>query len=156
MTKDELLHKLSSYCEEDLEVALRAANANQQAQTSGLYFLHHFLGEERVVNGDGMGIQIAVDNLVKNPAKMVHGGVTAFLCDDAMGVASYLEKQRPGVTLDLAVRYHRPGMGKMLSAIGEVVAASSQINSTRCEVRDEHNTLIATATASFYHRRASK
>jgi uncharacterized protein (TIGR00369 family) len=153
MTKEELLRKLTEFEQEDLAVALKAAQAAKCARTEGLYFLHYFFEEERVEESVGQSlVTIPVTELVMNQAKMLHGGVTAFICDNAMGMASYMEKGRPGVTLDLSVRYHKPGKGARLIARGVVVSAGSRINSARCEVRDEQGTLVATATGSFYHQ----
>ncbi|MDN4595167.1 PaaI family thioesterase [Polycladomyces subterraneus] len=153
MTKEELLQKLAEFEQEDLSVALKAAQAAKRARTEGFYFLHYFFEEERIEESVGQSlVTIPVTELVMNPAKMLHGGVTAFICDNVMGMASYMEKGRSGVTLDLSVRYHKPGKGARLIARGEVVSAGSRINSARCEVRDEQGSLIATATGSFYHR----
>ncbi|QSO52589.1 PaaI family thioesterase [Alicyclobacillus curvatus] len=154
VTKDELLNQLGTYTEEDLELALRAADAQKRTREEGLYFLHYFLGEDRVKTDDHeASIVMPIAPMVMNPGNMVHGGVTALLCDNAMGMASYLSAQRPGVTLDMSVRYHLPGRGGQLTARGEVVHKGGQINSTRCEVRDDVGRLVATATGSFYHTR---
>ncbi|WP_054968649.1 PaaI family thioesterase [Alicyclobacillus ferrooxydans] len=154
MTKAELLNELAKYDTEDLEMALRAADAQKRTREEGLYFLHYFLSEDRMAaNEQESSIVIPVAPMVMNPGKMVHGGITAFLCDNVMGMASYTHAQRPGVTLDLSVRYHLPGRGSQLIARGEVVHAGGQVNSTRCEVRDDQGNLVATGTGTFYHRR---
>lgn len=169
----ELLSQLAQYGEEDLRMALRAANAQKQTREEGLYFLHYFFGEDRVgvdesghpvtlpMDADGAmeptgkvaTISIPIDETIMNPGQMVHGGVTALLCDNVMGMASFMSAGRPGVTLEMTVRYHMPGRGNQLIGQGEVVHAGGQINSTRCEVRDDQGNLVATATGSFYHSR---
>ncbi|SFV07134.1 PaaI family thioesterase [Alicyclobacillus macrosporangiidus] len=155
MTREHLLAQLAQLSDEDLEVALKAGRASEKARQRDRYFLHHFFAEQRVEDGDGQAaITLPVTDLILNPAKMVHGGVTAFLCDNAMGMASYMEKRRPGVTLEMSVRYHKPGRGRHLVARGEVVAAGALLNSARCEVRDDSGALVATATGTFYHRQA--
>ncbi|QSO46167.1 PaaI family thioesterase [Alicyclobacillus mengziensis] len=156
VTKDELLNRLAKYTEEDLEMALRAADAQKRTREEGLYFLHYLLGEDRM-NADAKeaSIVLPIRPMVMNPVNMVHGGITALLCDNVMGMASYMSAKRPGVTLDLSVRYHLPGRGNQLTARGEVVHAGGQVNSTRCEVRDDVGRLVATATGSFYHKSTS-
>ncbi|MCL6515932.1 PaaI family thioesterase [Alicyclobacillus sp.] len=155
MTRQELLAELARLSDEDLAVALQAGRAREKARQRGTYFLHHFLQERRVEGEDGRAvITIPVSDLVMNPGGMVHGGITALLCDNAMGMASYMEKRRPGVTVEMTVRYHRPGRGDRLVASGEVLSAGALLNSARCEVRDEDGTLVATATGTFYHRQS--
>ena len=148
-----MLSQLENFDVEELQAALQAATAVRKSKSGELYFLHHFFQEDRFEDGiGGYGVKIPVTSLVKNPLGMVHGGVTAFLADNAMGFASFMEKRRAGVTLDLSVRYHKPGVGNWLTAVGEVVASGSQINSMRTEVRDETGVLVATANGTFYHR----
>lgn len=157
MTKEELLEMLSEFDGEDLQVALQAAHAARKTRAKGLYFLHHFFEERRFeAEEKGWGVKIPISSLVMNPGQMVHGGVTAFLADNAMGMASFMEKQRPGVTLDLSVRYHRPARGNHLTALGQVVSAGSLVNSMRAEIRDDTGLLVATSTGSFYHRKAKE
>jgi uncharacterized protein (TIGR00369 family) len=153
MTKEQLLQELSNFEEEDLEIALKAARASKRKREDQFYFLHYFFEEQREDDGDIAYITMPIHEITLNPLQMVHGGVTAFLCDNAMGYASYMKTQRPGVTLDMSVRYHKPGRGNYLKAMAQVVSHGSQINSTRCEVRDETGTLVATATGTFYHKR---
>ena len=153
MSKEELLNQLQDFDEAELQVALQAATALRKTKTEGLYFLHHFLQEDRVQDeNNNHGVTIPISPLVMNPINMVHGGVTALLADNAMGFASFMEKQRPGVTLDLNVHYHKPGRGQQLRAIGEIVSVGALFNSMRTEVRDETGILVATATGTFYHR----
>lgn len=158
--RDELLRMLEQYGVEDLRVALKAAQASRQTRDGDSYFLHHFLGQSRDFSltadeqgASGSKVSIPISPLWMNQVGMVHGGVTALLCDNAMGMASYLHAQKPGVTLEMSVRYHMPGRGEMLTAEGYVVHAGSQLNSTRSEVRDNLGNLVASATGTFYHRK---
>lgn len=153
MSKEELLRQLEDFAEDELEAALRAATALRKTKSKELYFLHYFFQEERIDDKEnGFTVKLPIDTFVKNPLGMVHGGVTAFLVDNAMGFASFMEKGRPGVTLDLNIRYHKPGAGKWLVAKGEVVSSGSLMNSMRTEVRDDAAEIVATATGTFYHR----
>lgn len=152
MTKEEMLLELREMKEEDLEMALRAARASRKTREEGLYFLHHFIGEEREIVGNKPKISIPLFDALNNPLGIAHGGVIAFLADNAMGYASSLASQRWGVTVDMHIRYHRPGVGERLIAIGEVVSQGKTFNSTRTEVRNEQDKLVATATGTFYFR----
>ena len=153
MIKEEILRQLETFDEEELQAALQAANAVRKTKNEGLYFLHHFLQQDRVESEpQHFGVSIPVTNLVMNPLQMAHGGVIAWLADNAMGFASFMEKGRPGVTLDLNVRYHKSGKGKQLNAVGVVVSSGALFNSMKTEVRDETGVLVATASGTFYHR----
>ncbi|PWI57544.1 PaaI family thioesterase [Sulfoacidibacillus thermotolerans] len=152
--KQVYLQKLADFDAEDLLVALHAAEASRENRGEhGFYFLHHFLGEKQVeIAGYDASIQLPVNQLVLNPLNMLHGGVTALLCDNVMGLASFLDKKRPGVTLDLHIRYHQPIRGTHTTARAKVISSGGRINITTCEVVDETGKVMATATGSFYHK----
>ncbi len=152
--RQEYLARLAEFDKEDLLVALHAAEASKENRGDhGFYFLHHFLGEERVEMNEGAAsIRLPVNQLVLNPANMLHGGVTALLCDNAMGLASFLNKKRLGVTLDLHIRYHRPIRGQYTTAHAKVISSGGRINVTTCDVVDEMGEVMATATGTFYHK----
>ncbi|UOF89446.1 PaaI family thioesterase [Fodinisporobacter ferrooxydans] len=155
LTREEMLQALQEFETEDLEKALQAAQASKLAREEQFYFLHYFLQEERIEDTENNQavLTIPITDMTLNPIQMVHGGVTALLCDNAMGYASFLKAKRSGVTLNLNVQYHKPGLGKYLIAKADVIAEGSQMNGTRCEVRNETGTLVASATATFYHRK---
>lgn len=152
-TKASLLAELAEFNEVDLEMALRAAKSSKQARGNelGSYFLANFLGERRTVEGGQATLTLGVQDWMMNPGDILHGGVTAFLCDNTLGMASFLQQQRPGVTVDLNVRYHLPVTKGIITGRGEVVSAGSRINSARGEVYDDSGRLVATATGTFYH-----
>lgn len=55
---------------------------------------------------------------------------------------------RTAVTVEMSSRFHRPGRAALL-AEGWVVHASRSLCSCAAELRDEHGTLVATATGTF-------
>ncbi|WP_235587160.1 PaaI family thioesterase [Ferroacidibacillus organovorans] len=157
MEKSELLKALEDYDARDLEIALRAADANRRARTGELYFLHHLFEEQfdwgAAAEKGEIEITLPINLLVMNPGKMVHGGVLALLCDNAMGIASHARAMRDGVTVELTVRYHKPARGTKLRAVGRVVSAGSQVNSTQCEIYDDEGQLVTSASGTFYHKK---
>lgn len=154
-TKDDMLAALAAFAEEDLALALRAAESSRRSRERTLesYFLHEFLGEQRKIENGKPVLSIDVQDWMLNPGAILHGGVTALLCDNTLGMVSYLHQQRPGVTVDLNVRYHLPVRSGLITGTGEVVSAGSSISSARGEVRDAEGRLVATATGTFYHRK---
>lgn len=157
MTKAEMLATINEYSEEELSLAVHAVESLRKTRESQFYFLHYFFKEQFDINGvsetGDCVIELPLSDLLMNPVGMVHGGVLATLCDNVMGLASYLRAKRTGVTLELSVRYHKPARGSHLVARGSVLAESAQFNSTRCEVFDGQGTLVTSATGTFYHSR---
>lgn len=154
-SKEELLAALASFDEADLEMALHAATSSQRARGRqvGSYFLHEFLGEHRRVEADQSMLTLDIKDWMMNPGGILHGGVMAFLCDNTLGMASFMSTGRPGVTVDLNVRYHLPVTKGQIVGRGQVVSSGSRINSARCEVQDEDGRLVATAVGTFYHQK---
>lgn len=152
-----MLRMLEGYDARDLEIALRAADANRRAREGELYFLHHLFGEqfdwEAIEAAGEVEITLPINLLVMNPGQMVHGGVLALLCDNAMGIASHARAMRDGVTVELTVRYHKPARGSKLRAVGRVISSGSHVNSTQCEVYDDAGQLVTSATGTFYHKK---
>jgi uncharacterized protein (TIGR00369 family) len=159
MKREEMLGFLARCSDTELAVAVRAASAQRKANDGDLYFLHHFYGERLVEANAGAAAEFALELPIApallNPAGIVHGGVIATLCDDVMGFASHSTIGRPGVTLDMTVRYHKPGRGSALIATARIVSAARLLQSAECTVRDDHGRIVATASGAFYHRQAS-
>ncbi|MCY0901405.1 MAG: PaaI family thioesterase [Firmicutes bacterium] len=158
MTKEEMLAELGDFGDDELRVALHAGRALKAARDQQFYFLHSFFREtfdmERWEETGECVVAMPQDELVWNPGGMVHWGVLAFLCDNAMGLASHLASGRPGVTVDLGVKYHKPARGKILRATASVLSCGSTLVAARCQIHDERGTLVASGTGTFYHRRA--
>jgi acyl-CoA thioesterase len=159
MKREEMLGLLARCSDEELAVAVRAASAQRKANAGDLYFLHHFYGERLVeagvVGAGEFALELPIAPPLLNPAGIVHGGVIATLCDDVMGFASHSTIGRPGVTLDMTVRYHKPGRGSALIATARIVSAARLLQSAECTVHDDHGRIVATASGAFYHRQAS-
>lgn len=151
--REALIAELAAFDESDLEMALYAAKASKRTRErkDRSYFLHEFLGEHRRVEDGQATLTLDVKDWMMNPVNILHGGVMAFLCDNTLGMASYLNQQRPGVTVDLNVRYHLPVTSGVITGRGSVVSSGSRINSARGEVFDDAGRLVASATGTFYH-----
>lgn len=157
MTKEELLLQLASLDESELAVAWQAAQALRQARADRFYFLHYLFGEtfdiEHWEKTRECVVTIELTELAMNPAHMAHGGVLALLCDNAMGLASYLQANRPGVTVSLSVQYHKPARGTKLIAKATILSAGSRLQAARCDIVDDEGRLVASGTGTFYHQK---
>ena len=85
---------------------------------------------------------------------ILHGGVIASVLDLAGGaavIAAYRDDEPlHGMgTVDLRTDYLRPGTGKRFVATGEVLRHGRILSSTRMELRNEDDALIAAGTAVY-------
>jgi len=157
LTKEALLDELSDFDSTELQAAVQAARALRQARAERFYFLHFLFGQQMNLDkwqetGECM-ITMELTELTMNPANMVHGGVLALLCDNAMGLASHLQMNRPGVTVSLSVQYHKPAKGTRLTAKARILSYGSQLSGAACEILDDEARLVASGTGTFYHQR---
>jgi uncharacterized protein (TIGR00369 family) len=85
-----------------------------------------------------------------NPMGTVHGGILCDLADAAMGCAyaSLLEEGETFTTLELKINFLRPFWTGHLTASGTVASSGRTVGLTECEIRDEHDRLIAKATST--------
>ncbi len=87
-----------------------------------------------------------------NPMGSVHGGVTATLCDTAMGCAvhSLLSADRIYTTLEFKVNFVRTLTARLseISCDGKVLHAGTRIATAEARVYDSAGALYAHATAT--------
>jgi uncharacterized protein (TIGR00369 family) len=112
----------------------------------------------RVISADNGKAMIGFDfrpELVGNfKMNILHGGVIASVLDLAGG-AAVIAAYPPGSplhgmgTVDLRTDYLRPGSGKHFIATGEVLRHGRILSSTRMELRNDENVLIAAGTAVY-------
>lgn len=151
--------RLADYDEAELQAGLKAAQALREARADHFYFLHYFFGETvDLANWEAAGectVTIDLNELTMNPVQMAHGGVLALLADNAMGLASHLKANRPGVTVQMSVQYHKPARGAKLIAKAQIVSTGRRLYTAKCEIFDDQGTLVASGTGTFYHQSAA-
>ena len=84
-------------------------------------------------------------------AGVVAGGILAALADEAMAhvVLANLDEGQSTATIEMNIRYLRPVKEGEISAAARLVKTGRQIITVAAEVRDEKNSLLADAGASF-------
>ena len=93
------------------------------------------------------------NHFIQHMGLVLHGGVTATLCDVTTGIAAYttVQESKNVVTADLKVSYLNPSTSKKVKAVGKVRKAGNFLIYCECDVFDirenEGEVLIATATA---------
>ena len=96
---------------------------------------------------------IAIDmrDELRQPAGVLHGGVTATLIDTAMAFAvipSLAEGERT-TTVDLTVHYLRPHIEGTFTCTARVVRAGKRIITLSADVVNKEDKLIATAVSTY-------
>jgi uncharacterized protein (TIGR00369 family) len=91
-----------------------------------------------------------------NPLGAVHGGVYGVIHDAAMNFAasSALERGDRASTLDVSYQTIRPASsGDRLAVRGEVLRLGSSVAYLESSVRDDEDSFVSRATATFFVRR---
>lgn len=96
-------------------------------------------------------IKIEMRDDLRQPAGVLHGGVTATLIDTAMAFAviTRLEPGESTSTIDLTVHYLRPHFEGTFTCTAKVVRAGKRIFTVSADVVNERDKLIATAVSTY-------
>jgi uncharacterized protein (TIGR00369 family) len=99
---------------------------------------------------DNTVVHLAIDSRLHNPMGRVHGGVLSALADAAMGIAfgRSLDPNQDFATIDLHVHFMRPIRGPKITATASMTQRGLRIGFAECEIRDNRERLVATATCS--------
>lgn len=114
-----------------------------------------WMGVTQLSAGQGeVLLQLAQRDELNNRRGVVHGGALATLLDSAMSRAArtIADGMELGGTIDLHVQFMQPATGT-LTAKGSVESSTRTLAFCRGEVRDEVNTMVATAIATLRLRR---
>ena len=95
-------------------------------------------------------VRLDVDERFHNPMGRVHGGILSALADAAMGIAfgRMLDGNQDFSTVELHIQYMRPVKSRSIIAKAIVQQRGLRIGFVGCEIRDERDRLIATATCT--------
>jgi uncharacterized protein (TIGR00369 family) len=95
-------------------------------------------------------VRLDVDERFHNPMGRVHGGILSALADAAMGIAfgRMLDGNQDFSTVELHIQYMRPVKSRSIIAKAIVQQRGLRIGFVGCEIRDERERLIATATCT--------
>ncbi len=96
-------------------------------------------------------IKIDMRDDLRQPAGLLHGGVTATLIDTAMAFAviTRLADDERASTVDLTVHYLRPHFEGTFTCTARVVRAGRRIITVSADVVNEQDKLIATAISTY-------
>jgi uncharacterized protein (TIGR00369 family) len=103
------------------------------------------------IHSDGVTLQCAMREELKNVAGMMHGGVAATLADAAVGIAlaSHFGGRRPCTTTDLKINYLRPIAHGKLTARSRLVRIGKKLCVGRVDMTDAQKKLAAVAIVTY-------
>lgn len=96
-------------------------------------------------------IKIEMRDELRQPAGVLHGGVTATLIDTAMAFAviTRLAEGERASTIDLTVHYLRPHTEGTFTCTAKIVRAGKRIFTVSADVANSQGKLIATAVSTY-------
>ena len=96
-------------------------------------------------------IKIEMRDDLRQPAGVLHGGVTATLIDTAMAFAviTRLAEGERASTIDLTVHYLRPHTDGTFKCTAKIVRAGIRISTVSADVVNADDKLIATAISTY-------
>ncbi|MBZ5608087.1 MAG: PaaI family thioesterase [Acidobacteriia bacterium] len=100
---------------------------------------------------DGVTIECAVRDDLKNVSGYLHGGVAASLADSAMGIglASHFGGRRPVTTTELKINYLRAVKHGKLIARSHILRVGRHLCVGRVDVFDGDRHLVAVAVVTY-------
>lgn len=132
------------------EAAARAAFEQALAthdQDFGKFFLAKLFGLDIQCSENECRIRLHPDDFMFNPQGWLHGGITSFVMDIAMG--HLLQRTSgAGTTLEMKVQLVKPARGP-LTCTGRFIRHGRSISFLRAEMVDAQNDLVAYATSTW-------
>ena len=110
------------------------------------------LGIEAVEFEVGKAVfSLPMDEKLRQPYGLLHGGATASLIDTAtaFAVVSVLEADEKASTVDLTVQFLRPHTTGKIVCTAIIIRAGKRLLFVSAEVVNEENKLIATALSTY-------
>jgi uncharacterized protein (TIGR00369 family) len=103
------------------------------------------------MHSDGVTVECAMRDELKNVAGVMHGGVTATLADASVGIAlaSHFGGRRPCTTTDLKINYLRPIAHGKIVARSRLVRIGKTLCVGRVDMSDGQRKLAAVAIVTY-------
>ena len=103
------------------------------------------------MHSDGVTVECAMRDELKNVAGVMHGGVTATLADASVGIAlaSHFGGRRPCTTTDLKINYLRPIAHGKIVARSRLVRIGKTLCVGRVDMSDAQRKLAAVAIVTY-------
>lgn len=112
----------------------------------------NLLGIELVEIEKGQAVMsLRMQEKLRQPYGLLHGGATASLIDTAtaFAVISVLPEKEKAATVDLTVQYLRPHTDGTIFCTAKILRAGKRLLFVSAEVANEEGKLIATALSTY-------
>jgi uncharacterized protein (TIGR00369 family) len=105
----------------------------------------------RRVHRDGITIDCAVRDELRNSAGLAHGGVAAALADAAVGVAiqAHFKGGRRITTVEMKINYFLPVRGGRMVARSHLLRIGSSLCVGSVDLHDDGGRLVGTAIVTY-------
>lgn len=90
--------------------------------------------ELAALSPDGAEIRLPITEKLLQQYGFVHGGVLAYLADNALTYAGAMTLDGPPLTAEMKINYLRPASGEMLIARAKALSAGKRLSVVRCEI----------------------
>ena len=134
----------------DESAARRAFEAalDSHEQDFGKFFLARLYGLDISYTAEECCIGFGLEEFMLNPQGGIHGGVTAFVLDVAMG--HHLHRTSgAGATLEMNVQYLNTARSGRMTCTARFIRQGRSISFLRAELVDQQGEMIAFATSTW-------
>lgn len=108
-------------------------------------------GKLIAVDEGSLTFEFVVREEMTNPGKILHGGVTASMLDDVMGMTVFsLGRESFYTTINLSIDYLLPAkVDDVIYVKSKVIRAGKTVINMECEVRNSEHKIIAKCTSNL-------
>ncbi len=114
--------------------------------------LGRWLNGKLIVAEEGsLTVEFVVREEMTNPGKILHGGVSAAMMDDVMGMTVFsLGRESFYTTVNLSIDYLLPAkVSDVIYVKSKVIRAGKTVINMECEVRNAEQKIIAKCTSNL-------
>jgi len=95
-------------------------------------------------------VELEITDALKQRFGLLHGGVIATFADYCMGTALYSLIEGQAVTAQMNVNYVSSVRAGVIRGYGRIKKLGNRLSFAECEIKDEENRIIATASGVYY------
>lgn len=112
-------------------------------------FLDQFYGLNYSFSDGTCSIDFEVEDFMLNPISYLHGGVSAFVLDSAMGYLCNKEMGVPTVTAEMKVQYMKGVSSGKLTCVARFLKKGRRVSYVEARIIDAEENVLTHATATF-------
>lgn len=128
------------------------ANIGKNAAEMSPSALGRWLNGKLIAVEEGsLTVEFVVREEMTNPGKIMHGGVSASMMDDVMGMTVFsLGRESFYSTINLSVDYLLPAkVGDAVYVKSKVIRAGKTVINMECEIRNSEHKIVAKCTSNL-------